>query len=144
MLPVPLHGRASAAYRDAEVFPPARQIVLLYDRAIRHLEDAADAARERRLDTRFHHVARAHAIIGALQSCLDHELGGEIATMLDRLYGHILQRLMLISPGDHGAIRQELVPLLRRLREGWTTLADAPAGAMPSPPVAIGPSLLSA
>jgi flagellar protein FliS len=144
MLATPLHGRASAAYRDAESFPPARQIVLLYDRAIRHLEDAADAARERRLDARFHHVAKAHAILAALQSCLDHELGGEIATALDRLYGHILHRLMLISLDDHGAIRQELLPLLRRLREGWTTLADDPAGAMPSQAVATGPALLCA
>ena len=32
MTPAPLHGRASAAYRDAESFPPARQIVLLYDK----------------------------------------------------------------------------------------------------------------
>lgn len=128
----PFHNRASAAYRDAEAFPPARQIVLLYDRAIRHLDDAANAARERRLDARFHHVAKAHAIIAALQSCLDHELGGEIAATLDRLYGHILQRLVLVGLDDHGAIRHELLPLLRRMREGWATLANDTV--IPPPP----------
>ena len=144
MRSTPLHARASAAYRDAESFPPARQIVLLYDRAIRHLDDAANAARERRLDARFHHVAKAHAIVAALQSCLDHELGGEISATLDRLYGHILQRLMLIGLDDHGAIRQELLPLLRRLREGWATLADGVVIVTAPRPSTAGPALLCA
>jgi flagellar protein FliS len=143
MITAPFHNRASAAYRDAESFPPARQIVLLYDRAIYHLENAAIAARERRLDLRFNHVAKAHAILAALQSCLDFELGGEIAPMLDRLYGHVLRRLMLIDLHDHAAIHQELLPLLRRLRESWAVLADdAATTAMPPAPAATGPALV--
>jgi flagellar protein FliS len=145
MTPAPLHSRVSAAYRDAESFPPARQIVLLYDRAIRHLEDAATAARGRRLEARFNHVVKAQAIVGALQSCLDFELGGEIAPMLDRLYGHILRRLMLIELDDDTTIRQELLPLLRQLREGWAVLADDSAAvATPPRPTATGPALLCA
>ena len=45
MSPVPLHCRASAAYRDAEAHPPARQIVLLHDSAIRNLEEARERDR---------------------------------------------------------------------------------------------------
>ena len=145
MTPAPLHGRASAAYRDAESFPPARQIVLLYDRAIRHLEDAAVATRERRIEARFNHVAKAHAIVGALQSCLDFELGGEIAPMLDRLYDHVLRRLMQLRPQDDAALREELLPLLRKMREGWARLSDdAGAANAPLPTTTPGPALLCA
>jgi flagellar protein FliS len=126
MSPVPLHGRASAAYRDAEAHPPARQIVLLDDSAIRNLEEARAAIAERRIEARFQRVTKAHAIVGALQACLDFERGGEIAPVLDRLYGHILGRLMLINLHDDAGICDELTGLLRRMRAGWAELADRP------------------
>jgi flagellar protein FliS len=126
MSPVPLHSRASAAYRDAEAHPPARQIVLLHDSAIRNLEEARAAIADRRIEARFQRVTKVHAIVGALQSCLDFERGGEIATVLDRLYGHILGRLVLINLQNDPGICEELVRLLRRMRAGWAELADQP------------------
>ena len=109
MSQVQTHSRATAAYRDAEAHPPARQIVLLHESAIRNLLDAKLAIAERRIEDRFHRVAKAHAIVGALQSCLDFELGGEIAPLLDRLYDHILGRLMAINLQDDPAICDEIV-----------------------------------
>ena len=145
MSPLPLHNRASAAYRDAEAHPPARQIVLLHDSAIRALREARAAIRERRIEVRFHRVIKAHAIVAALQSCLDFEQGGEIAPMLDRLYGHILGRLMLINLQDDPAICDELEGLLQRMRAGWAELADRAAPAPPPPMPDLGrPAALSA
>jgi flagellar protein FliS len=145
MTPTPFHSRASAAYRDAEAHPPARQIVLLFDRAIRHLEDARLAIRDRRIDARFNHVVKAHAIVAALQSCLDFERGGEVAPMLDRLYGHVLGRLMLINHQNDAAICEELAALLRRMRAGWAELADQPAAAPAMvPATAATPAALTA
>ena len=109
MSQVQTHSRATAAYRDAEAHPPARQIVLLHESAIRNLLDAKLAIAERRIEDRFHRVTRAHAIVGALQSSLDFELGGEIAPLLDRLYDHILGRLMSINLQDDPAICDEIV-----------------------------------
>ena len=127
MSPVPLHLRASAAYRDAEAHPPARQIVLLHDSAIRNLEEARSAIGAKRIEARFNRVTKAHAIVAALQSCLDFDRGGEIAQVLDRLYGHILNRLMLINLHNDPAICDELVLLLERMRVGWAELASGPS-----------------
>ena len=146
MSPVPLHSRASAAYRDAEAHPPARQIVLLHDSAIRNLRGGARRDRERRIEARFNRVTKAHAIVAALQSCLDFDRGGEIAPMLDRLYGHILNRLMLINLHNDPAICDELVRLLQRMRVGWAELASGPdsgPSAVPAHPAAL-PTALSA
>ena len=49
----PTYTRAAAAYRGAETQPPARQIVLLHESAIRRLEEARAAIRERRIEARF-------------------------------------------------------------------------------------------
>ncbi|MFL5337239.1 MAG: flagellar export chaperone FliS [Geminicoccaceae bacterium] len=148
MSQVQMHSRATAAYRDAKAHPPARQIVLLHESAIRNLLDAKLAIAERRIEDRFHRVTRAHAIVGALQSSLDFEHGGEIAPLLDRLYDHILGRLMLINLQDDPSICDEIVHLLTRMREGWAEIAS---GAVPPgsvPPEASGafaaPAALSA
>ncbi len=142
MSPVPLHLRASAAYRDAEAHPPARQIVLLHDSAIRNLEEARSAIGAKRIEARFNRVTKAHAIVAALQSCLDFDRGGEVAQVLDRLYGHILNRLMLINLHNDPTICDELVLLLERMRVGWAELASGPLAA-PGAPAGL-PTALSA
>jgi flagellar protein FliS len=145
MSPVPLHLRASAAYRDAEAHPPARQIVLLHDSAIRNLKEASSAIAARRIEARFHRVTKAHAIVAALQSCLDLDRGAEIAQLLDRLYSHILNRLVLINLHNDPAICDELVRLLGQMRAGWAELADGPeAGATAIPAPTPLPAALSA
>ena len=148
MSQVQMHSRASAAYRDAEAHPPARQIVLLHESAIRNLLEAKLAIAQRRIEDRFNRVTKAHAIVGALQSCLDFEHGGAIAPLLDRLYDHMLGRLMLISLQDDPAICDELVHLLGRMRDGWAELAGGAVAQGPAPPPASGgfapPALLSA
>lgn len=146
MSPIPLHLRASAAYRDAEAHTPARQIVLLHDSAIRNLEEARSAIADRRVETRFNRVTKAHAIIGALQSYLDFDRGGDIALLLDRLYGHILNRMMLINLHNDPTICDELVRLLQRMRVGWAELASGPDSAqLAAPPAPAGlPTALSA
>lgn len=146
MRPTPLHSRASAAYRDAEVHTPARQIVLLHDSAIRSLDEARAAIAAGRIEARFHRVTRAHTTVAALQSCLDFERGAEIAQTLDRLYGHILGRLILINQRNDPAICEELARLLRQMRAGWAEIADGPdAGSPPLPAGQQGlPTALSA
>ena len=145
MTAAPIHSRASLAYRDAETHAPAQQIVLLHDSAIRDLRAAQVAIRERRIEDRYMRVVRAHAIVSALQSSLDFERGGEIAPLLDRLYGHVLSRLTLINLRNDAAICTELVTLLEKMRGGWATIASgAEAPTMPITPAETRLGLLSA
>jgi flagellar secretion chaperone FliS len=143
------HRRVSAAYRSAaETHPPARQIVMLHDGAIQRIEEAKAAIAARRIEARFNLVMKAHAIIGALQSCLDFDQGGEVAPLLDRFYGYVLGRLTLINLRDDPAICDELVRLLRQMRDSWAEIAPGPAIPTPVMPpagtVALGPASLTA
>ena len=145
MTAAPIHNRVSLAYRDAETHAPAQQIVLLHEGAIRDLRAAQAAIGERRIEDRYRRVVRAHAIVSALQSSLDFERGGEIAPLLDRLYGYVLNRLTLINLRNDAAICGELVTLLGKMREGWVTIASGKsAPTTPIPPAESRLALLSA
>jgi flagellar protein FliS len=124
--------RAINAYGQAsETLAPAQQIVLLYEVAIRRIKEAQNAILARRINERCRAVQKATAIIEGLQSCLDHERGGEIARNLDRLYTHLTFRLQRINLTDDPAICDEAIARLDQLRASWAQLAAgaaAPAG----------------
>jgi flagellar secretion chaperone FliS len=135
--------RAMNAYgQAAETLAPAHQIVLLYDGAIRRIREARDAIGRRAIKERYVAIGKAAAIVEALQGCLDHERGGEIATNLDRLYTYFGLRLQRINLTDDVEICDELIARLGELRASWAQIAgaapgaagpaSAPAGARPS------------
>jgi flagellar secretion chaperone FliS len=121
---------------------------MLHDGAIQRIEEAKAAIAARRIEARFNLVMKAHAIIGALQSCLDFDQGGEVAPLLDRFYGYVLGRLTLINLRDDPAICDELVRLLRQMRDSWVEIAPSPATSLPVMPsagtAAHGPASLTA
>lgn len=125
--------KALNAYGQAEeTIPPAKQIVMLYDGVLRHIANARSAVVDRRINDRFTAVQKATLILEALQSCLDHEQGGDIAPQLDRLYNHYIFRLQAINVQDDPAICDELSAQIGELRESWATLAKS-GTAKPAP-----------
>ena len=126
-----LHGLAAAAYRSAETEPPVLQVALLCARAVEHLEAAKAAIATRRVEARFERVMQAHAIVGGLQACLDFRHGGEIAPLLDRLYGYMLGRLTQINLRKDPAICEELIGLLGRMRSSWAEIAAGTPASQP-------------
>jgi flagellar secretion chaperone FliS len=139
--------RAMSAYgQAAETLAPARQVVLLYDGAIRRIKEARDAIGRRAIKERYVAIAKAAAIIDALQACLDHERGGEIARNLDQLYTYFGLRLQRINLRDDVQVCDELVERLGELRASWAQIADAgaaPGAAGPAAPPA-GPRSVEA
>lgn len=118
--------KAMTAYGQAtETIPPAQQIIMLYDGIIRNLKMARAAINERRINDRCMAVEKATLIIEALQSCLDHEKGGEIAPQLDQLYTHFIFRLQAINIDDDTAICDELLDRIGELRAAWGEIAEA-------------------
>jgi flagellar protein FliS len=124
--------RAIDAYGHASAtLAPAQQIVLLYEGAIRRIKEAQGAIVAGRINERCCAVQKATAIIEGLQSCLDHERGGELARNLDRIYTHISFRLQRVNLTNDPAICDELIARLDQLRGAWAQLAAgaaAPAG----------------
>jgi flagellar secretion chaperone FliS len=143
--------RAMSAYgQAAETLPPARQIVLLYDGAIRRIREARRALEIGRINERYIAVHKATAIIDALHACLDYERGGEIARHLDQIYTYVSFRLQRINLNNDVAICDEVVLRLGELRASWAEIAEfgpARVGAGPTAtpgdarPAAPGPAV---
>lgn len=118
--------KAMNAYGQAvETIPPARQIVMLYDGILRNVANARTAICDRRINDRFVAVQKATLILEALQGCLDHEKGGEIAPQLDQLYTYFIFRLQAINVDDDPVICDELLARIGELRESWAVLAQS-------------------
>jgi flagellar protein FliS len=132
--------RAINAYGQAsETLAPAQQIVLLYEGAIRRIREARGAIEAQRSRERCVALQKATAIVEGLQSCLDHEQGGEIARNLDRIYTHVVFRLQRINLTNDSAICDEVIALLEQLRNAWAQLAACatpPAGGNRAEPAA--------
>lgn len=67
-----------------ETASPARLIVMLYDGAIRFINEAMAAMRQRDYETQNARLQRAQKILAELISSLDFDKGGEIAENLFR------------------------------------------------------------
>jgi flagellar protein FliS len=128
------HVRGAGAYRQTSVqsSSPLELVVLLYDGALRHLLAAREAIRRNDLVARRDAFSKALAIITELQSTLNLEEGGAVATQLDALYTYITGRLVDATARKDMSAVDEVEKLLRSLREAWAQIAageTATAGA---------------
>lgn len=106
-----------------ETASPARLIVMLYDGAIRFINEAAYAIRQRDYETKNHTLQRAQRILTELTCSLDFDKGGEIAQNLFRLYTYMHNQLVEANLEDSCERLEHVVSLLSELREAWDAIA---------------------
>lgn len=104
---------------------PEEVVLMLYDGAIRFLNNAVMEYEEKKnAKDKARFIEKAVAIIDHLQSCLDMERGGEIATNLSRLYDYMLVTLTEANlKNDMEKIRQ-CKGLIETIREGWVSVCN--------------------
>lgn len=108
---------------------PMELVVMLYDGAIRFTGEARAAIVAGNVARRGNAVSRAMAILSELQSTLDIEKGGDIASSLDKLYTFVRDRLVDASIKQDVRPIDEAMRVLTTLREGWSGIATGPLGA---------------
>jgi len=74
--------------------PPLKAVVMLYDRILYHIANAAAAARRKDFETQFNDVMRAARIVNALNRHLDMEKGGKVAVSLREMYKAVSRALL--------------------------------------------------
>lgn len=114
---------------------PAQLVLMLYDGAIRFLEQArVGFTREDPLEfnqTINNHVIKAQAIINELNLYLDMEKGGDCASNFRRLYDYLDRRLQESNQRKEEKGIQEVILRLTVLRNAWAEMlkkgpADGP------------------
>ena len=123
----PTLARGAEAYQQTLVQSrsPLELVVMLYDGALRFLEQAADAMDRRDMPAKAEAMSRSFAIIAELQNTLNVRDGGELARQLDALYAHMHERLVDANIQRSSAPIRDVITLLRPLRDAWSQVATA-------------------
>jgi flagellar secretion chaperone FliS len=121
-------SRVAHAYRrvESESRSPLELVVLLYDGALRFIDEAREAHTQHDLRARSRAISKTLAIIGELQNTLDMEKGGAVAEQLDSLYTYISTRLLDVTLKQDIAACDEVHKLLNTLRDAWSQVSSQP------------------
>ena len=113
------------AYTDNGITTQSRGglVVMLYDGAIRFLNQAIAALAAGDIAAKGTNVARAMDIINELDCVLDMDAGGEIARNLRGLYDFMRKHLQAAHLTNDGEKMKEVASLLSELNEGWKAIS---------------------
>lgn len=139
-------GQPYKAYQQANhTVAKTRQVVMLYDGAIRFLQQAAEAMEQGQIETRYHKLTKATDVLGALQACLDFEAGGTAAQVLHDFYSAIESKIHSLHRGAERKLCLEIIDELKQMRDAWDKIdregtapaAEAKSAEGPPDPVTV-------
>ena len=122
-------ARGAEAYYQTHVQSrsPLELVVMLYDGALRFLEQAADAMDKGDMVAKAAAMSRAFAILAELQNTLNVSEGGELARQLDSLYVYMNDRLVDANVQRSSGPIRDVMRLLAPLRDAWSQVATPAA-----------------
>jgi flagellar protein FliS len=107
---------------------PHRLIQLLYNGAIERINMAKSRIQAKDYGGKAQLINKAIEIIGGLRSFLDFEQGGDLAARLEALYDYMERTLLQASAKNDLAKLDEVLNLLRSVKEGWDGIRDEAIG----------------
>ena len=113
---------AAKAYKQQGVMTSSKEklVVLLYEAAIRELEQALSGLGDRKAAARVgESLGKAFSIVIELRSALNHEEGPEISVKLEQLYTFVTDRITIANQARQEEPVLEALRILRELKEGW-------------------------
>jgi flagellar protein FliS len=113
------------AYLETRVLSagPLELINILYEYATLSVQDARSSLADGEIAPRARAIAKTIAILGELESSLNHELGGEVALNLARLYRYMRDRLTQANLTQADEPLAEVEALLVTLGSGWQQIS---------------------
>lgn len=96
-----------------------RQVVMLYDGAIRFVKQATEAIAAGDFETRYNQLVKTSEIITGLQNSLDFEQGGDISKLLYDYYASIDARLFTVHRSNDVKMCEAIVKELKMMRDAW-------------------------
>ena len=107
---------------------PHRLIQLLYNGAIERINMAKSRIQAKDYGGKAQLINKAIEIIGGLRSFLDFAQGGDLAARLEALYDYMERSLLEASAKNDLAKLDEVLTLLRSVKEGWDGIREEAIG----------------
>ena len=111
---------------------PSQIMLMLYDGAIRFALIAKKKIEEKDYAAKGTYIGKVQAIISELMSSLDFSMAPELCERLEQLYLYMMERLTESNLELKTEPLDEVVQLLKTLREGWNEALTS----LPSDPTA--------
>lgn len=113
-------------YQNNSVMTASKEqiLIMLYDGAIRFVRQARFALEEKRLADKARAISKAIAIITEFSNTLDHEVGGEIAADLNRLYDFMVRELAAVNARGEIEKLDPVEKILQELRDAFAEAVD--------------------
>ncbi len=129
-------------YKNNQVITasPEQILIMLYDGAIRFVRQAKLAIEEGRIADKAKAISKAVAIITEFSNTLDHEIGGEIATDLSRLYDFMIRELTAVNVRNELQRLEPVEKVLLELREAFAGAAEINRCKQQQQPVSVATS----
>lgn len=112
----------SAYTRATHTVAKTRQVVMLYDGAIRFLKQAAEAMEQNAIEERYLKLTRVSDVLSGLQNSLDFEAGGQTAYVLFDFYGSLDARIQMLHRQPDAAACRKIIDELKEMRDVWDTI----------------------
>lgn len=138
----PLNAYTRASHTVAKT----RQVVMLYDGAIRFLQQAKVAMETGNISERYTKLAKSGEIIAGLQSCLDFESGGKTAQILYDFYASTEIRILTLHRTSNQEECEAIVNDLKQMRDVWMHIdrgGEQVAEPVAAEPVSVTPAMLT-
>ncbi len=114
---------AYQAYSQAfSTVSKTKQIVMLYDGAIRFIKQSKVAIADDKIEERYNLLIKASDIITGLQGCLDFENGGEVATSLYDFYSSLDAKITSIHRTNSVEECDAVIAELKDMRIIWENI----------------------
>ena len=114
----------TAYSRATHTVSKTRQIVMLYDGAIRSVAQAKEALERGDIMEKFNKLVNAGDIIMGLQASLDFENGGEVSKALYDFYSYVDSRILNMHRSTETKGYDLLISELKQLRNEWSTIDE--------------------
>ena len=115
-----MHKQSYKAYATAtQTVAKTKQVVMLYEAAVKDMQQAIDAINAGDIQTRFNSLERAGNIVFGLQGALDFESAPDIAQVLYDYYASIDARIMSLHRTQDIAVCEQVLRDLKMMRDAW-------------------------
>ncbi|MCX5846817.1 MAG: flagellar export chaperone FliS [Deltaproteobacteria bacterium] len=116
-----MHTNGGGAYQRASVITadPKRLVLMCYEGAIRNLKIAKAKYVSRDYEEKARALIKAQDFICALNSALDFEKGGEIASNLQALYNYMMHHLTEADLKKDLKAMDHIIWMLVELKSAW-------------------------
>lgn len=113
-------------YRQMQITTasPEAILLMLYDGAISFSKMAQDRMSRKDIPGKGTYLGKALAIVTELMNTLNHDVGGEIAQNLDRLYIYLIGEFTKANMDNDSKSLENAIVILSNLRDTWTEAVE--------------------